>query len=66
MALTRRNMLTQLGAIGGASAVFLGMEAMGLVHSTPAHAENFKLPAGSGNGKSVVVLGAGIAGLVAA
>ena len=66
MALTRRNLLTQLGAVGGASAVFLGMEAMGLVHSTPAHAENFELPAGSGNGKSVVVLGAGIAGLVAA
>ncbi|MCL6698109.1 FAD-dependent oxidoreductase [Sphingomonas sp. NSE70-1] len=29
-------------------------------------AENFELPAGSGKGKSVVILGAGIAGLVAA
>ncbi len=66
MGLTRRSMLTQLGAVGGAGAVFLGMEAMGLVHSTPANAENFELPKGSGNGKSVVVLGAGIAGLVAA
>ena len=65
MALTRRSLLTKLGAIGGASAVFLGMEAMGLVHSTPANAENFELPPGGGKGKSVVVLGAGIAGLVA-
>ena len=66
MVLTRRAMLTQLGAVGGAGAVFMGMEALGLVHSTPAMAEQFELPSGSGNGKSVVVLGAGIAGLVAA
>jgi monoamine oxidase len=66
MALTRRSLLTQLGAAGGASAVFLGMEALGLVASTPADAENFELPKSSGNGKSVVILGAGIAGLVAA
>jgi monoamine oxidase len=66
MTLTRRTLLTQLGAAGGASAVFLGMEALGLVHSTPANAENFELPKGSGNGRSVVILGAGIAGLVAA
>ncbi|HET9336366.1 MAG TPA: FAD-dependent oxidoreductase [Sphingomicrobium sp.] len=59
-------MLTQLGAVGGTSAVFLGMEALGLAYSTPAHAENFELPKGDGRGKSVVILGAGIAGLVAA
>ena len=66
MALTRRSLLTQLGAVGGASAVFLGMEALGLIASTPASAANFELPKASGNGKSVVILGAGIAGLVAA
>ena len=66
MTLTRRALLTQLGAVGGASAAFMGMEMLGLVHSTPANAENFELPGGSGKGKSVVVLGAGIAGLVAA
>ena len=66
MVLTRRALLTQLGAVGGAGAVFMGMEALGLAHATPAMAEQFDLPAGSGNGKSVVVLGAGIAGLVAA
>lgn len=66
MTLTRRALLTQLGAVGGAGTAFLGMEALGLVHSTPANAENFELPTGSGNGRSVVILGAGIAGLVAA
>ena len=66
MALTRRKLLTQLGAVGGASAVFLGMEALGLVYSTPAGAEEFELPPQSGRGRSVVILGAGIAGLVAA
>jgi hypothetical protein len=48
MALTRRNLLTQLGAAGGASAVFLGMEALGLAFATPAGAENFELPRQSG------------------
>lgn len=66
MVLTRRALLTQLGAVGGAGAVFLGMEALGLAHSTPALAEQFELPPGSGKGKSVVILGAGVAGLVAA
>jgi len=66
MALTRRDLLERLGAVGGASAVYLGMEAMGLFHVTPAHAENFALPPGSGQGKKVAILGAGIAGLVSA
>jgi len=66
MALTRRNLLTQLGAVGGASAVFLGMEALGLTYATPAGAEDFELPPQSGQGRSVVVLGGGIAGLVSA
>ena len=66
MTLTRRSLLTQLGAVGGASATYLAMEALGLAIPTPAGAENFKLPARSGAGKSVVVLGAGIAGLVSA
>ena len=66
MGLTRRDLLERLGAIGGAGAVYLGMEAMGLLHVTPAHAENFALPPGSGQGKTVAILGAGIAGLVSA
>jgi monoamine oxidase len=66
MAITRRKLLSELGAVGGASAVFLAMEAMGMAQATPRGAEQFALPPGTGSGKRVVVLGAGIAGLVAA
>jgi monoamine oxidase len=66
MSLTRRNLLYRIGAVGGAGAAYMAMEALGLAIPTPANAENFELPAGSGNGKSVVILGAGIAGLVSA
>ena len=66
MALTRRSLLERIGAIGGAGATYLAMEALGLAVPTPAGAENFSLPKDSGNGRSVVILGAGIAGLVSA
>jgi monoamine oxidase len=66
MALTRRALLERIGAAGGAGAAYLAMEAMGLATPTPAGAENFALPGDSGRGRSVVVLGAGIAGLVSA
>ena len=66
MALTRRALLEQIGTIGGAGATYLAMEAMGLAIPTPAGAENFQLSGRSGNGRSVVILGAGIAGLVSA
>jgi monoamine oxidase len=63
--LTRRRFLERLGHVGGYSAVYLGMEALGLL-AAPARAERFALPAGAGRGRSIVILGAGIAGLVAA
>jgi monoamine oxidase len=66
MALTRRALLERIGTVGGAGAAYLAMEAMGLAVPTPAGAENFRLPSTSGNGRSVVILGAGIAGLVSA
>jgi monoamine oxidase len=66
MGLTRRSLLERIGTVGGAGAAYLAMEAMGLAVPTPAGAENFHLPPGSGSGRSVVILGAGIAGLVAA
>ena len=65
MALTRRAFLERLGAVGGYSAVYLGMEAMGLLNVPPASAEPFSLPPATG-GRKVVILGAGIAGLVSA
>ena len=63
--LTRRAFLERLGMVGGLSAAYLGMEAMGLLRAPPARAEPFALPPGSGAGRSVAILGAGIAGLVA-
>ena len=66
MELTRRRLLEQIGAVGGVGAAYMAMEALGLAIPTPAGAENFALPPSSGNGRSVVILGAGIAGLVSA
>lgn len=63
MALTRRSFLERLGAVGGFSAVYLGMEAMGLLNA-PAAARPLDLP--RVRGRSVAILGAGIAGLVSA
>jgi len=66
MALTRRDILLRIGAVGGAGATFAAMQSLGIAATTPADAVNFALPRSSGDGRSVVVLGAGIAGLVAA
>jgi monoamine oxidase len=66
MALTRRDILNHIGTVGGLGAAYAAMEALGLALPTPANAENFTLPPQSGTGRSVVILGAGIAGLVAA
>lgn len=66
MGLTRRGFVERLGLVGGYSAAYLGMQALGLLHSTPATAADFALPPHGGQGRRVAVLGAGIAGLVAA
>ena len=66
MTITRRTLLEHIGAVGGVGAAYLAMEALGLAMPTPLGAENFTLPPESGAGRSVVVLGAGIAGLVSA
>ncbi|MGI4731461.1 MAG: flavin monoamine oxidase family protein [Janthinobacterium lividum] len=64
---SRRQFLHAMGRAGGFSATYLSMQAMGLL-ADPAAAQTTKpdLPAGSGTGKHVVILGAGIAGLVSA
>lgn len=65
MALTRRALLEQIGKVGGLGAAYMAMETLGLAIPTPAGAENFALPHAA-SGPSVVILGAGIAGLVSA
>jgi monoamine oxidase len=66
MALTRRALLEQVGAVSGTASLLAAMNLLGLTLATPVSAASFALAPASGKGKSVVVLGAGIAGLVAA
>lgn len=66
MTLTRRALLEQIGKVGGLGATYMAMETLGLAIPTPVGAENFALPETSGRGRSVVILGAGIAGLISA
>ena len=63
---TRRNFLTQVGRAGGFGATYLIMQSLGLLPLPASEASTLHLAAESGKGKRVVILGAGIAGLVSA
>src|SRR5439155_6617299 len=65
MSFTRRAFIQRMAQIGGYSAVFSTMRALGLIAS-PGISALPQLPADFGKGKKIVILGAGIAGLVAA
>ncbi len=64
--LSRRHFLQQVGKVGGAAALYETMTAMGLINVPEAWAGPLKLPENLGDGKSVIILGAGISGLTAA
>ncbi|HEY1502007.1 MAG TPA: FAD-dependent oxidoreductase [Acidobacteriaceae bacterium] len=66
MGLTRRQFLMRVGQAGGYRAAFVMMQSLGLLAIPEASAESSKLRLVDGKGTSVVILGAGIAGLVAA
>jgi monoamine oxidase len=74
MGLSRRDFLTRIGSAGGYSAAFLSMQALGLAPVPEAAAANAPRAVdalqaaapNAGRGRSVVILGGGIAGLVAA
>ena len=66
MDMTRRNFIQSVGAVAGVEAVYRTMQALGLSGAGEAHAAPLDLPQGSGRGKSVVILGAGVAGMTAA
>src|SRR5260370_1821119 len=63
---TRRAFLTQVGQAGGFGAAYVMMQALGLLPLPEAAASKVRRAEGSGQGKHVVILGAGIAGMVAA
>jgi monoamine oxidase len=64
--ITRRNFITRVGQAGGFGAAYMTMQSLGLLPLPVAEASVVRLAEGSGKGTRVVVLGAGIAGLVAA
>ena len=63
---TRRNFLMQVGRAGGFGATYLIMQSLGLLPVPASEASTLRLAADSGKGKTVVILGAGIAGMVSA
>ena len=64
--LTRRAFVNLVGSAGGLPAVYSTMVAMGLLPVPPAYAGPPVLAAASGRGRTIVILGAGIAGMTAA
>src|SRR5215211_8747644 len=63
---TRRRFLQGVGLAGGSAALYETMTALGLINVPAAWAGPPQLAPGSGTGKKVVILGAGIGGLTAA
>jgi monoamine oxidase len=66
MGFTRRDFLMRVGQAGGYSAAFLTMQSMGLMPRMAEAAMPLTVAHGTGKGVKVVILGGGIAGLVAA
>ncbi|WP_338448468.1 flavin monoamine oxidase family protein [Niallia oryzisoli] len=70
--ITRRDFLNYAGKVGGTVAVWGAMESLGLLGHSLASAEEFQAPKKSDltmankNGKKIIILGAGIAGMTAA
>ena len=66
MAMTRRKLIGAMARLGGAGAAYETLAAWEFLNAPSAKAASLALPAESGNGRSVVILGAGVAGLTAA
>ena len=63
---TRRDFLRGVGQAGGVAAAYTAMQAVGLMPAPASASEPPELSASTGKGTSVLILGAGIAGLVSA
>jgi monoamine oxidase len=63
--LTRRALLTGIASVGGAGAAYRALHALGLSPS-PDEAPTYSAPAQRAEGNRVLILGAGLAGMVAA
>jgi monoamine oxidase len=63
---TRRSFLSQVGRAGGLGATYMIMQSLGLLPIPESQASVLQLPENLGKGKTVVILGAGISGMVSA
>jgi monoamine oxidase len=66
MGISRREFLARVGQAGGFSAAFVAMQGLGLMPARALPVPQLDVAPGAGKGKKVAILGAGIAGLVAA
>ena len=66
MGISRRDFLMRVGQAGGYGAAFATMQSLGLMPMKGVLAEPIHAAPGTGTGTKVVVLGAGIGGLVSA
>jgi monoamine oxidase len=66
MGFTRRDFIMRVGRAGGYSAAFVAMQGLGLMEARATETPTIEAAPGSGKGVKVVILGAGIAGMVAA
>jgi monoamine oxidase len=66
MTMTRRGILGAMARLGGAGAVAETLAVWDFLKPPPALAAGLGLPPNSGNGRTVAILGAGVAGLCAA
>ena len=66
MAITRRKLIGTMARLGGAGAAYETLAAWEFLRPPRAEAATLALPPNSGNGRSVAILGAGVAGLCAA
>ena len=63
---SRRDFLMKVGEAGGYGAAFVGLQSLGFMPQRALAAPQLAVAPGTGKGTSVVILGAGIAGLVTA
>jgi monoamine oxidase len=64
--ISRRTLLELIGRLGGAATAYSALNMAGLLATPSAYAAPPALTPGSGNGKRVAILGAGIAGMTSA
>jgi monoamine oxidase len=64
--MTKRQFLRAVGGVAGVAATYHAMNTLGMLGPETVHAASPDLPRGSGYGKRVVILGAGISGMTAA